>query len=100
MSSENRFNERYRTGDTPWDTGKPDRNLIEIVAHWPVEPCKVLEVGCGTGDCAIWLAGHNFQVTGVETSEIAIERARAKAAEAGVKCSFVLGDFLENQELG
>ena len=69
MAEENRFKQRYKSGDTPWDIGKPDFNLIQTVAATPVKPCKALEIGCGTGDNAIWLSQQNFQVVGIDASE-------------------------------
>ncbi len=59
-----------------------------------IGPGKALEIGCGTGTNSIWLARQGFDVTGVDLSEVAIERAEAKAAEAGVDCRFVADDFL------
>jgi len=61
---ENRFEERYRADDTPWDHGTPDTNLIDMVTQRPIPKCKVLDVGCGTGDNAIWLAQQHFVATG------------------------------------
>ena len=95
MPIEERYKHRYRSGDTPWDTGKPDFNLIETVSSHPVAPCKALEVGCGTGDNAIWLASHGFEVTASEVSGVAVEKALEKAAEAGVACDFRTIDFLK-----
>ncbi|MBN2291574.1 MAG: hypothetical protein JXM70_04060 [Pirellulales bacterium] len=43
-----RFEERYQSGNTPWDHGQPDSNLMETVASRPIPPCKALDVGCGT----------------------------------------------------
>jgi SAM-dependent methyltransferase len=97
MKNEKMFRERYRTGDTPWDYGQPDFNLIEAVNREPIPRCKVLDVGCGTGDNAIWLAQHGFQVTGADVSDIALDKARAKAAQAGAACDFVLADFLKGK---
>jgi hypothetical protein len=54
----------YETGDTPWDIGKPDFNLIQAVTSTPIRSCKALELGCGTGDNAIWLSQQKFQVLG------------------------------------
>ena len=69
MSIENRFKKRYKTGHTPWDIGKPDFNLTETVTKTPIENCKALDIGCGTGDNSIWLAQKQFQVTGTDISE-------------------------------
>ena len=97
MSTQDRFKKRYKTGDTPWDLGKPDFNLIEVVTTRFIQPCKALDIGCGTGDNAIWLAKHNFDVTGSDLSEIAIEQAEQKSTIAGVKCRWLAADFLKKQ---
>jgi len=94
MTMEDRFRERYKSGDTPWDIGKPDFNLLEVVTGRPISSCKSLDIGCGTGDNSIWLAQNGFQMTGTDTSDIALERAREKASKANVKCDFVLLIFL------
>jgi SAM-dependent methyltransferase len=60
----------------------------------------MLEVGCGTGDNAIWLAQHNFSVTGCDISETAIEMALEKASVSNVSCSFLVADFLNNRISG
>lgn len=93
---ENRFEERYQTGDTPWDHGTPDNNLIDMVKRRPISPCKVLDVGCGTGENTIWLCREGFTATGCDISPTAIEMARKKADEAIVKCTFLVADFLKD----
>ena len=62
----------------------------------PIAPCKALEIGCGTGDNAIWLSQQNFTVVGVDASEIAIEKAREKAAKANVPCTFAVLNILKS----
>jgi methyl halide transferase len=100
MTIEERYRERYQAGDSPWDIGQPDFNLIEVVTHTPIPSCKVLEIGCGTGDNAIWLAQNRFAVMGIDASEIALGKAKEKASKANVECAFVLGDFLQNTIAG
>ena len=97
MTVEELYKERYKTGTTPWDIGKPDFNLIETVNKTPIKSCKALDIGCGTGDNSIWLVQQNFEVIGTDTSEIAIGKAREKASEARVQCSFRVVDFLKNK---
>ncbi len=106
MAEQNRFNERYKTGDTPWELDRPDANLVRVVKEWPVAPCKALDAGCGTADNAIWLAQQGFDVTGADYSPLAIERAKAKAGKISLvpgkehlKISFYVNDFL-NQQVG
>ncbi len=93
MTIEERYRERYKSENTPWDAGQPDFNLIEIVTKNPILSCKVLDVGCGTGDNSIWLAQNRFQVIGTDVSDIAIE----KASKANVECDFILVDFLKKK---
>ena len=100
MTIEEQYRERYKSGNIPWDAGRPDFNLIEVVTLKPVLSCKVLDIGCGTGDNSIWLAQNHFQVTGTDTSDIALEKAREKASKASVECDFVLVDFLNNKIAG
>ena len=97
MTIEKRYRNRYKLGDTPWDVGQPDFNLIETVTENSILSCKVLDVGCGTGDNSIWLAQNGFQVVGTDVSDIAIEKAKEKASKANVKCDFILVDFLKNK---
>ncbi len=97
MTIEDQYRERYKSGDTPWDVGLPDFNLIEVVTEKPIPNCKALDIGCGTGDNSIWLARNRFQVIGTDTSEVALEKAKEKASQAGVQCGFILVDFFENK---
>jgi SAM-dependent methyltransferase len=59
--------------------------------------CKAIDIGCGTGDNSIWLAQNGFQVTGTDTSDIALDKAKEKASKAKVECDFMLADFLNDQ---
>jgi SAM-dependent methyltransferase len=96
MSVEDHFRQAYKEGFAPWDIGKPDFNLVQTVTTLPIAPCRALEVGCGTGDNAIWLAQHGFDVVGVDASDIAIEKAEEKAATAKATCTFAVLDFLRS----
>ena len=53
---------------------------------------KILDVGCGTGRHAVELAKRGYEVTGLDLSETQLRKARAKAAEAGVKVKFIQAD--------
>jgi SAM-dependent methyltransferase len=87
------WNESYATGQLPWDTGEPDRMLVEFVRAGRVAPGRALEIGAGTGTNALWLAQQGFDVLAVDVSKLAVEQARAKAASAP-RCRFEVGDFL------
>jgi SAM-dependent methyltransferase len=88
------FVDRYQTGDTPWDTGRPDVNLIKMVKEGPIATGKALEVGCGYGHNALWMARHGFTVTGLDLSGIAVDKATQNASEATLDCTFLKADFL------
>src|ERR1035438_2997864 len=96
MTPEDRFNEHYKEGSAPWDIGKPDFNLVQTVTTIPIPPCKTLDIGCGTGDNAIWLSGQNFTVVGVDVAEIAIQKAREKAAKENATCTFAVLNILKS----
>ena len=90
MADGEQFRERYRSGDTPRDAGQPDFNLIEVVTGNPIRSCKVLEVGCGTGDNSVWLAQNHFQVVGVGISGFRVQRSGFRPAFGWVKPSEAL----------
>jgi SAM-dependent methyltransferase len=91
---------RYAENDLPWDSGKPDIHLVGVLERHGIRPGNALEIGCGTGTNAIWLAQHGFDVTGQDIAPQAIAKARAKVAAAGVKCDLFAGDILVDQVVG
>jgi methyl halide transferase len=97
MSDPTRWEERYAKGDTPWETGLPSSELQRVLAEVPICPCRALELGCGTGASAVWLAQHGFDVTALDLSPLAIERARRRAGETGVGVRFLVADVLNPQ---
>ncbi len=88
----------YESGSPPWETGQPSRELQRAIAEDKLQPCRVIELGCGSGWNAVWLAQQGFDVTAVDFTPLAIERARRRAAAAGVTVRFVLGDVLDLPE--
>jgi len=97
MRTRGDWNQRYDTGDLPWDTGRPDRFLEELLADGTITPCPALELGCGTGTNSIWLARKGFDVTATDISDKAIAAAKAKAEDAKVSATFLALDILENE---
>jgi SAM-dependent methyltransferase len=94
MSDLTRWEERYEKGDTPWDTGQPSSELQRVVAEVPITTRRAIELGCGTGANAVWLAQQHFDVTAVDLSPLAIERAQQRAAAGGVSVRFLVADVL------
>lgn len=95
MSAQRDWNDHYRNGNLPWDTGRPSSELQRVLARHAIQPCRVLEIGCGTGASSIWLAQQGFEVCGIDLAPLAIERAKQRAQDAGVKVKFVASDVLE-----
>ena len=83
----------YAIGFMPWDGHPLTAALREHVEGTKaLPPGAALDVGCGTGDSSIYLAQHGWQVTGVDFTPMALEKARAKARAADVTVNFVHAD--------
>ncbi|WP_427128957.1 class I SAM-dependent methyltransferase [Pseudarthrobacter sp. S9] len=74
------WDERYRRRPRVW-SGRPNPQLIAEASELP--PGTALDLGCGEGADAIWLAGRGWAVTALDVSAVALERAAAHAQEAG-----------------
>lgn len=74
------WDERYGSKPTIW-SGNPNQRLVEQVSD--LAPGRALDVGSGEGADAIWLARRGWQVTGIDVSTVALERAATVAAGAG-----------------
>lgn len=84
----------------PWDTGQPSSELRRVLGTHATAPCDALELGCGTGTNAIWLAEQGFRVTAVDISQVAIAQAREKAAARRVPVRFLADDLRRWEHLG
>lgn len=84
----------YRYGKPPWVTG-PRQELVDLVQRGRLAPCRVMDLGCGVGDNAIFLAENGFGVTGIDYAPSAIEEARRKSAAAGVDVRFEVDDLTD-----
>ena len=85
------WDERYASRDEGLWSGRPNGALVAELAGRP--PGRALDVGCGEGADAVWLARAGWEVTGVDVSEVALERAAAGAREAGVTVEWVRADI-------
>lgn len=85
------WDEQYRAGDAVWETERPCGELMRIVEEFAIRPCRALDIGCGSGVDAQWLAERGFDVTGVDLSAVAVAKARERTSQA----NFVAGDFTE-----
>ncbi|NVM04846.1 MAG: class I SAM-dependent methyltransferase [Candidatus Helarchaeota archaeon] len=80
----------------PWNFKTPPDLLIELIENGILKPCKAIDLGCGTGNTAIFLASQGFEVTGVDFSPVAIEIAKKNANSKKIKCNFLVADVLSN----
>ncbi|MGY1751533.1 class I SAM-dependent methyltransferase [Blastococcus sp. SYSU D01042] len=87
------WDERYALREDRLWSGRPNGALLAEVAG--MTPGRVLDVGCGEGADAVWLAGQGWDVTGLEVSGVALERAARHAAEAGVAVTWVHAGLVE-----
>ena len=94
------WNAHYASGFTPWDSDEPDPALVATVEAGTIPSGRALEVGCGTGTNALWLAARGFDVLGVDVSPLAIGRARAKLGDTAGACRFEVRDFLKDPPEG
>jgi len=85
-----RVDERYRATELVWGAG-PNRFLVEEVTG--LKPGTALDVACGEGRNAIWLAQNGWQVVGVDFSAVGLDKARPLAAESGVTVAWAQGDL-------
>jgi SAM-dependent methyltransferase len=92
------FNEAYR-GTPPWDIGRPQAEFVKVAREGGIRG-SVLDVGCGTGENAIFFAGLGQEAWGLDAAPLAIEKARRKAAERAASAKFVVGDALHLDRLG
>lgn len=83
---------RYQEQSQLW-SGEPNGALLAETEH--LTPGRVLDVGCGEGADAIWLAQHGWNVTGLEVSQVALDRAAERADEAGVHIDWVHSGLVE-----
>ncbi len=82
----------YRMGTPLWETGRPCPELVQTIREGAIRPVRTLEIGCGTGSDAVLLAKRGFEVTAVDSSPTAIDRARTRAEQAGALLRIVLDD--------
>jgi len=86
------WDRRYAGRELVW-TSEPNRFLVQEVGE--LEPGRALDLGCGEGRNAIWLAGRGWQATGVDFSEVGLEKARQLEDARGVGAEWIAADLLD-----
>jgi SAM-dependent methyltransferase len=95
------FRAMYRLGFKPWDTGISPPELKALVEGPDRRtPGRALDLGCGTGTNAIYMARHGWEVTAIDFVPRAIATARRRAQEVGVRPRLLCGDVTRLKELG
>ncbi|CAH9413961.1 MULTISPECIES: class I SAM-dependent methyltransferase [Streptomyces] len=91
----------YRDGEPPWDSGVTPPELVALVeGSGSPAPGRALELGCGTGTNAVYLARHGWRVAAVDLVELAVRQAREKAEAAGADVTVLCGDVTRLDEVG
>lgn len=75
------WNDMYGSREKVW-SGRPNATLVQVVAD--LSPGTALDLGCGEGGDAIWLAERGWRVTAVDISPVALDRATAEARARGL----------------
>lgn len=90
-----RFAERYESGQLPWGVELPPPEVMALVAQMP--PGRMLDLGCGYGRSAIYLAQHGWLADGVDFVPLAITEAKRRAIAQGVsnKTQFHIASITE-----
>lgn len=84
---------RYGENEAGIWSGEPNHCLVVEAGELP--PGRALDVGCGEGADSVWLARQGWRVVGLDPSSVALERARAGAAAAGVDVTWVHAQLAE-----
>ena len=88
----------YR-GQPLWEIGRPQPAFVDLEERGAITG-SVLDIGCGTGENALYLAEEGHDVWGVDLSAVAIERAMVKAHARRLPVVFLAGDALDAEEIG
>jgi len=82
-------------GPLQWESVSPVSALVDLFDRVDFEPRRVLELGCGDGVNAVFMASRGCGVTAVDVSSTALDQAREKQRRAGVEVDWVEGDVFE-----
>src|SRR5438270_13901193 len=80
-------------GIPPWDIGRSQPAIMRLAESGQITGL-VLDIGCGTGENVLYLAGRGFAAAGIDGAPTAIRKARAKAKRLGLTARFDVADAL------
>jgi cyclopropane fatty-acyl-phospholipid synthase-like methyltransferase len=87
------FDSAYK-GRPPWDIGRPQKEFVELVRRGEISG-SVLDIGCGTGENALFYAGEGYEVCGIDSAPQAIQKAQEKASGRGLQMHFLVLNVLD-----
>jgi SAM-dependent methyltransferase len=94
-----RFDRGYREGTPPWVIDEPQPAVVQLERDGGFRG-SVLDIGCGTGEHTVFLAGRGYDVLGADASPAALAWARRRADARGVAARFAQVDALAPEGLG
>ncbi|HSC90944.1 MAG TPA: class I SAM-dependent methyltransferase [Gaiellaceae bacterium] len=86
------WNRRYEGSELVW-TAEPNRFLVAEVEG--LTPGRALDLACGEGRNAVWLAERGWRVSGVDFSDVAVAKARALAGSRGLDVEWIVADLVD-----
>ncbi len=90
------WDSRFKDGDTPWEEDGPCPGLARIASEYLQPGSSLMEVGCGLGTNAIWLAQQGFSVTATDISSEAIQLARSRMPIKSPSLEFEVVNFIDD----
>jgi cyclopropane fatty-acyl-phospholipid synthase-like methyltransferase len=91
------FEEMYK-GVPPWQIDGPQSEIVKLAENGEIKS-PLLDVGCGTGENALYLSSLGFEVTGIDIVSSAIEKALGKSKARSTPARFLVWDALKLQDL-
>src|SRR5712691_606207 len=85
---------RFRSGDTPWEDAEVTPVVVELFRKHVPQVAAVLEIGCGLGTTALWLARQGHHVVACDIAPEAVRVARERARRAGLAIDLRVADLL------
>lgn len=79
----------------PFLRNVPDENLVGFVGQRRLESGSAIDLGCGIGRNAIYLAKAGFRVDAIDLSQTAISRGRLNTEEGRVRVNFIVGSVFD-----
>jgi len=93
------FFDQVYLGSPPWEIGRPQPEFVRLESDGEIVG-RVLDVGCGTGENALYFAAAGHPTWGIDFSPNAVQRAQAKSEERHVPVEFRVASALDLEKLG